>query len=174
MLVDISEDDDNEEHFVRVEETHVGKGVFAVRPYPESAIVGEIKGEIVTEPKESTEYTFDFENGSQLEPFEPFRFVNHSCDPNCEFDILEEPEANGSPARRKLFLIAIRNILPEEELTISYNWPASHAIECHCQSENCVGWIVCESEIDQLMEFKDDDDFESEYEFNEVGYYFPD
>lgn len=173
MLVEITEEHDSECHFVRVEETHVGKGVFAIRPYPNTAIIGEIKGDLVSEENTSSEYTFDFENGLQLEPFAPFRFVNHSCDPNCEFEILEEPGCENSKSQRKLFLIARRDIFPNEELTISYNWPASAAIECHCQSENCVGWIVCETEIDQIID-RYDDDFESEYEFLNVNYFFPD
>lgn len=172
MMVDISEVD-SDEHFIRVDDTHVGKGIFAIRPYPKTAIIGEIKGDLVTPENGSSEYTFDFEDGLQLEPFTPFRFVNHSCEPNCEFDILEEPAPDEVLGIRKLYLIALRDILPEEELTISYNWPADCAIECHCGSESCVGWIVCETEIDQLIDHYDDD-FESEYEFNEVGYFFPD
>ncbi len=171
MLINVADENEPENHFVRVDETHVGKGVFATRPYPESAIVGEITGDLVKEPTGSTEYSFDFEHGWQLEPYEPFRYLNHSCDPNCEFDILDEPGPNGKN-RRALFVYAIRPILPDEELTIAYNWPASCAIECHCQSENCVGWIVCETEIDQIAD-REEDPFESEYEFHNVGYFFP-
>ncbi|MEM9411199.1 MAG: hypothetical protein AAGA30_08805, partial [Planctomycetota bacterium] len=74
--------------------------------------------------------------------------------------------------RKGLFVVALRSIQPGEELTIAYNWPADSAIECHCESENCVGWIVCESEIDQIIDLYDDD-FESEYEFHSIDYYFP-
>ena len=174
MLFDVTEDGDTELHYVRIEETHVGKGVFAARPYPVSAIVGEIKGNLVDESNASTEYTFDFENGKQLEPFAPFRFVNHSCEPNCEFELLDHPVTDSGQTRRGLFLIAVENIFPGDEFTISYNWPASAAIECHCGSDNCVGWIVCESEIDQVMDQFEDDDFEDEYDFHQIGYYFPD
>jgi hypothetical protein len=183
MLFDITEDDDAQVHYVRIEETHVGKGVFAARPYPKTAIIGEIKGNIVHESESTTEYTFDFENGLQLEPFAPFRYVNHSCEPNCEFVILDHPVAGSNEDRRALFLVAIENIFEGDEFSISYNWPASCAIECHCGSNNCVGWIVCETELDQIMDHQDDDeegesefdiDFEEEYEFHEIGYYFPD
>ena len=180
MLFDITEDDDTEVHYVRIEETHVGKGVFAVKNYPATAIVGEIKGKLVSESEVSTEYTYDFEDGLQLEPSAPFRFVNHSCEPNCEFVILDHPVDGSEAPHRGLFLVAIQDILPEDEFSISYNWPASAAIECHCGSDNCVGWIVCETEIDQVMdEFEDEledqfqDGFEDEYEFHEIGYFFP-
>ena len=168
MLVDVSGDEEPEGHFVRVSDTLVGKGVFAERAYPETAIIGEIKGDIVPGSEQGSEYTFDFEDGMQLEPYSPFRFVNHSCEPNCEFEILDE----GSD-RRALFLIAIRDIRQGEEFSISYNWPASCAIECHCGSDNCVGWIVCESEIDQVID-RYEDDFEPEYEFHKIGFFDPD
>ena len=172
MLFDITEPEETEPNQVRVLETHVGKGVFAVRPYPPTAIIGQITGDITLNPTEP-EYTFDFENGYSLEPYAPFRFVNHSCDPNCEFEILDVPETDDEPAQRNLYLIAVKEIQPEEQLTISYNWPADCAIECHCESENCVGWIVCETEIDQIID-RYDDDFELEYEFHNIDVYFPD
>lgn len=150
-------DPEQEPEFVFVEETHVGKGVFVLRDYPATAVVGEITGEISDGSDCSSEYTFDFENGLQLEPDEPFKYVNHSCDPNCEFQILEEAGPNDEPGPRRLYLIALRTIRSGEELTISYNWPASCAIECHCNSPNCVGWIVCETELDQVVHFYDDD-----------------
>jgi len=31
-------------------------------------------------------YCMDIGNGRVLEPHAPFRYVNHSCEPNCEFD----------------------------------------------------------------------------------------
>ena len=142
---------------VFVEETHVGKGVFSLRDYPATAIIGEITGSIIDGSASSSEYTFDYEGGMQLEPDAPFKYVNHSCDPNCEFEILDVPGLNGEPDSRRLYLIATRIIRSGEEFTISYNWPASCAIECHCNSPNCVGWIVCETEIDQIVHLYDDD-----------------
>ena len=73
---------------VRVGWTRVGKGVFARRSYPATAVVGEITGEIIDDANYSSEYCFDMGDGLHLEPVAPFRFVNHSCVPNCEFDYL--------------------------------------------------------------------------------------
>lgn len=171
-LFDIADQHDTEPQTVRVLDTNVGKGVFAVQNYPATAIIGEIAGRLFQDGDESDEYTFDYENGWQLEPDEPFRYVNHSCDPNCEFAILDQPSPDGGEDDRHLFLFALRNIRADEELTISYNWPASAAIRCECGSENCVGWIVCETEFSQIFD-PDDDDFESEYEFHNIDIYFP-
>lgn len=133
---------------IRISECSTGLGIFATRPYPESAVIGEITGDVHARPYGSS-YSFDLENGQQLEPHEPFRYVNHSCDPNCEFDWIEEPDAHGQTLFR-LYLIALRDIAPEEQFTIDYNWPASYAIQCDCRSPLCRGWVVAEYEIDKL------------------------
>jgi len=147
----LADDESNrdEKVHVRVGHTLVGKGVFATRRFPECAVIGEIKGELITEPKYSSDYCFDMENGCQLEPAPPFRYVNHCCDPNCEFDWLDDEQEKSlpTPNSRRVFLIALRDIEDHEELTIDYNWPIEEAIQCQCQSPLCRGWIVT---IDEL------------------------
>lgn len=172
-LFDIADQHDTEPQNVRVAETKVGKGVFAVQNYPATAIIGEITGRLFRDPDDSSEYTFDYEDGLHLDPNEPFRYLNHSCEPNCEFQILSQPSLENGSDSRHLFLIALQNIRAEEEFTISYNWPAASTMRCECGSENCVGWIVCETEFWLVID-PDDDDFESEYEFRNIGFYFPD
>jgi SET domain-containing protein len=39
-------------------------------------------------------------------------------------------------------LVALRDIRPDEQLTIDYAWPADSAIPCGCDSPNCRGWVV--------------------------------
>ena len=48
-----------------------------------------------------------------FELFPPFRFVNHSDDPNCEFTSNEDTT---------LFIEAIRSIAADEELTVDYGY----------------------------------------------------
>ena len=80
---------------VEIAETNTGKGVFALRFYPEAAVIGEITGELIRDPNHGSSYAFDLD-GLILEPFEPFRYVNHSCDPNCEFDWTDEAGGDGT------------------------------------------------------------------------------
>lgn len=134
---------------IRVAKCRTGLGIFAMRPYPANAVIGEITGEVHDRPYGS-EYSFDLENGKQLEPSEPFRYVNHSCDPNCEFDWLDEQDACGASIVRPL-LVAVRNIDAQEQFTIDYNWPASCAIKCDCRSALCRGWVVAEYELGKLQ-----------------------
>jgi SET domain-containing protein len=143
---------------VRVGWTRVGKGVFARRSYPATAVVGEITGEIIDDANYSSEYCFDMGDGLHLEPVAPFRFVNHSCEPNCEFDYLENSdylESSDRPAEKigkTAFLFALRDIMNGEELTIDYNWPTASAIPCRCQTPSCRGWVVSEDLIDELFD----------------------
>jgi len=125
---------------LNISPTNTGLGVFTTRPYPRTAVIGEITGQVSRHNPTSTNYTFDLEDGVQLEPAEPFRYVNHSCDPNCEFDWQED--SSGHPLLRRLWLVALRDLHAGEQLTIHYNWPAEHAMRCDCRSPLCVGWIV--------------------------------
>ncbi len=75
---------------VRIGETPVGKGVFSERSYPLHAIIGEITGKLVTESANGSQYAFEIDDRTQLEPDAPFRYLNHSCEPNCEFDSFED------------------------------------------------------------------------------------
>lgn len=156
--------DAQERRSVRVGPTPVGKGVFARRHYPATAIVGEITGEFIDDPTYSSEYCIEIDSEMSLEPAAPFRFLNHSCDPNCEFDFWE-PEAesdveNGISVNERwttdshwlpeILLFSLRNIEQGEELTIDYNWPASFAIRCRCGAPTCRGWVVAVDALDEV------------------------
>ncbi len=58
-------------------------------------------------------------------------WINHSCDPNAKLNI-----AKGSPS-----LIAIRDILADEEITVDYNQTEVQGVklECTCKSGSCRG-----------------------------------
>jgi uncharacterized protein len=132
---------------VRIGRTPVGKGVFAQKRYRTTDIIGEILGDVINDPNYGSHYCMAMGDGRVLEPHAPFRYVNHSCDPNCEFDCFDLTGADASPTQRHVFLIALREIRPGEELTIDYNWPAAVAIPCRCGSPTCRGWIVDPGEL---------------------------
>lgn len=146
-------DESGIEDRIRVAVTNTGKGIFAVRPYPATSVIGEIRGELIRDANYGSSYSFDLENETRLEPHEPFRYVNHSCDPNCEFDWMDEETADGVTVRRA-FLSAYRDIQAGEQLTIEYNWPANCAIPCDCRSPLCRGWVVADYELGKLLAAK--------------------
>ncbi|XP_017772176.1 PREDICTED: histone-lysine N-methyltransferase ash1 [Nicrophorus vespilloides] len=66
------------------------------------------------------------------------RFVNHSCQPNCE---MQKWSVNG---QFRMALFSLREIKPGEELTYDYNFSLfnpAEGQECKCGSENCRGVI---------------------------------
>ena len=84
---------------------------------------------------------------SALEPAAPFRFLNHSCHPNCALLELDcENRAEGA----ELWLLVESAIAPGEQMTIDYGWPAESATPCSCGCPDCRHWIVAAEELDQV------------------------
>lgn len=72
----------------------------------------------------------------------PARYINHGCDPNCEVDIVKD----------RIWIYASRAIKAGEELTYNYSHDLGDYEErkCHCGAPNCVGYMVAEEYFDQL------------------------
>ncbi|MDX1927225.1 MAG: SET domain-containing protein-lysine N-methyltransferase [Pirellulaceae bacterium] len=138
---------------LRIGRSPVGKAVFATRRIFDGTCIGEIEGEVICDDEYRSRYAFDLENGAQLEPAPPFRFVNHSCEPNCAFDLIGVDHVDQPKSRtvRKLLIFAINDIESGDELTIDYNWPASFAIPCNCKTPSCRGWIVSKKSLERLV-----------------------
>ncbi len=148
---------------LRVGRTRVGKGLFATKKIVDGSCIGEIEGQVINDDEYVSRYAFDLNGGEQLEPNAPFRFVNHSCEPNCAFELFSFPRMLGQGAannsnpqssaavKRQLLLFAICDIAAGQELTIDYNWPAIFAIPCGCRATACRGWIVTPKDLPQLI-----------------------
>ena len=131
---------------IRVADTPVGKGVFATRAFPADAIIGEIDGELIVDSDYGSDYCMWLGDDWHLEPNAPFRFLNHHCVANCDWDCFLEEDESGVE-REVVYLFATREIQAGEELTLDYSWSADHAIPCKCGSADCRGWIVCPTEL---------------------------
>ncbi len=76
------------------------------------------------------------------------RWINHSCDPNCEVWLIETED--GNPANDRLVIQAMRPIRAGEELTYDYgivtDEPITDAIRalwvCRCGSPKCKGTML--------------------------------
>lgn len=70
------------------------------------------------------------------------RFINHSCDPNCETDII----------RGQIWIIALRDIMKGEELSYDYSYDLDGFRDhpCRCGSNKCVGYIVNQEQWGKL------------------------
>lgn len=131
-----------------------GRGAFATRDIRKGERIGEYRGERVSweeadrrydDEAQGRHHTFLFEvdddtvidagvRGSAV------KYINHSCDPNCEA-VIEDG---------RVFIDAIRRIRKGDELFYDYNYvldePHTPAVKkrypCWCGAKNCRGTIL--------------------------------
>ena len=131
-----------------------GKGAFAARRIRKGRRIIEYIGERISHEEADRRYAPDGKG-----PYHTFlftvdkhtvidaavggnkaRFINHSCDPNCE-----AVEEDG-----RIFIEAIKNIQPGVELTYDYGFETDEPITeedrrmypCRCGAPNCRGTIL--------------------------------
>jgi SET domain-containing protein len=136
-----------------------GTGVFAARDIAAEEEIIEYAGRRLTYAEADALYpddnghTFLYElNGQYMIDAavdgNDARWINHSCDPNCEV-YLEEDEG-GDPARDRLVICAMRAIRAGEELTYDYGIVTREPITdeeralwaCRCGAPNCKGLML--------------------------------
>lgn len=131
---------------VEVKNMSLGRGVFATGKFRQGQVVGSVDGDIIADPAYDSDYCIEIDQGRSLEPATPFRYLNHSCQPNCEIVMADEqPQGQAD-----LWVEALRPIAPGDELTIDYGWPAHAAIPCQCGCPECRGWVVDAAQLDRL------------------------
>lgn len=133
-----------------------GKGVFATRTIRAGTWIIEYAGERITHDEADLRYDDDAPGEHHTFLFavddtwcidaarggNEARFINHSCDPNCE--AVHEVETG------RIWICAIRTIRPGEELTYDYGFkPDGEDLEtarrkypCRCGAANCRGTIL--------------------------------
>ncbi|MBI3532785.1 MAG: SET domain-containing protein-lysine N-methyltransferase [Burkholderiales bacterium] len=131
-----------------------GKGVFAVQDLAEGETIIEYVGEVISweeaqrrhphDPKDPNhtfyfhvdeDHVIDAKHGGNSS-----RWINHSCDPNCEADEVEG----------RVFIKALRNIKAGEELNYDYGLiidePYTKKLKaeypCWCGAKNCRGTLL--------------------------------
>lgn len=77
-------------------------------------------------------------------PWNPARFLNHSCVPNCESELDEDEE--------RVWIITLRDIKAGEELSFNYGYDLAEYLDhpCRCGAPGCVGYIVSEEHFDHV------------------------
>jgi hypothetical protein len=128
-----------------------GVGGFARVDIPMGTRILEYNGERITKKESLTrcegnnEYIFALDNEYDLDGnagWNPARFLNHSCAPNCEAIL------DGG----RIWVVGIRNITAGEELTFNYGYDLEDWREhrCYCGSTGCVRFIVAEEFFDYV------------------------
>jgi len=78
---------------------------------------------------------------------------NESWETGDAFDDEEEddaPEYNDDDHGIEIWVETTRDVMPGEELTIDYSWPADRAMKCLCGAKACRGWIVDPAELNEI------------------------
>ncbi|XP_052902605.1 histone-lysine N-methyltransferase ash1 [Anopheles moucheti] len=129
-----------------------GWGIRSREPIIKGTFIMEYLGEVVTEREfkermrtlylnDTHHYCLNLDGGLVIDGHRmgsDCRFVNHSCAPNCE---MQKWSVNGL---FRMALFALRDILPNEELSYDYNFSLFNPSEgqpCRCGSEQCRGVI---------------------------------
>ena len=120
-----------------------GQGLFAAQDIPQGTRIIQYVGEKISSRERARRlatgnvYIFHLTyryaiDGQTLE--NTARYINHSCDPNCEVD-----QTHGT-----LWIIALRDIHEGEELSYNYGYDAQNYQEnpCTCGAQNCCGYIL--------------------------------
>lgn len=142
-----------------------GSGVYATRLIPKNKDIIEYVGEKITKKegdKRSAQrirkylnsnitgsvYIFELNkkydiDGSHL--YNKARYINHSCEPNCEVNI----KAN------KIWISSIKKIKKGQELFYDYGYPFSKDDykdhPCNCGSKKCIGYIISSDDWDKFL-----------------------
>lgn len=135
-----------------------GRGLFARRAIHKGEQVIEYVGEKVGK-REGTRRTerqwergriYTFELNARLDVdgnvrWNTARLANHSCDPNCESEIV----------RGRIWIEALRDIKAGDEITYDYNFPVEEdLLVCRCGAKKCRGYVVGSQYGRQLAAWK--------------------
>lgn len=146
------------EHIIVQNSPIHGQGVFAKHDIPNGTRIVQYVGEKITK-KESDRraelvlhqhtqnqslgavYIFELNKKYDIDgnvDYNPARFINHSCEPNAETEII----------RGKIWIIAIRDIKSGEEIFYNYGYDYEGKLEeehkCRCGTSRCFGYILAE------------------------------
>lgn len=123
----------------------IAPGTFVIKYMGDSIT----KSESLRRCESSNHYIFALDEEYDLDgdvDWNPARFINHSCDPNCEARL----EDGG------IWIISLREIRAGEEITFNYGYDLEDYEDhpCKCGATNCAGYIVAEEFIDCVLQRK--------------------
>jgi len=108
-----------------------GTGIFTTREIDEGEIFYKVPLEnTLKSPKPRCAFVG---NNTWVDDEKVLNYVNHSCESNALLEIGEKPR-----------LVALRNIISKEEITVDYNRTEVNGVRtrCNCGSSKCVGYFL--------------------------------
>lgn len=138
-----------------------GRGVFALHDLPADHCVLVYHGTLLTHEQADALYAGGVETGHTFlftlndhyvidgnQGGDIGRWINHSCNPNCEAVLVED--ADGNPRRDQIEIHTLRDIGKGEELSYDYgiSLDVRHTTRlkriwaCHCGAPDCTGTLL--------------------------------
>jgi|TARA_B110000858_G_C17807361_1_gene478810 hypothetical protein len=137
-----------------------GTGVFAIENIKKGTKIIQYIGDKITKSEgdirsadrinkylnkknEGSVYIFELNQKYDIDgspEYNKARYINHSCKPNCEVNII----------KNEIWISSIKKINEGEELNYDYGYPydeedfEDHI--CKCGSKNCIGFIISKDE----------------------------
>lgn len=119
------------------------QGVFATEPIKKGTRILEYIGEKIRKDESARRlaqrndyifhlnYRYDIDGATLANTA---RYINHSCDPNCEVDTTNQ----------HIWIVALRDIASGEELSFNYGYDTRdyENFPCHCGARQCCGYIL--------------------------------
>ena len=121
------------------------RGVFATDEISKGERVVQYTGRRLTKAQANRSeslYLFDLNSKVTIDGRNIARYINHSCDPNCEADVI----------KGEIWISALRDIKPGEELAYNYHYDYEEGLQfpCRCGHRRCAGYIMAPEEWDRL------------------------
>ena len=130
------------------------RGVFAVQDIKKGSRIFQYLGEKISkdegdrrseiqieeaekDPEKGQVYVFELNKKYDIDgnvPENDAKYINHSCKPNCEADIIND----------EIWIISTKDVKKGQELTYDYSYGLDDFEEypCNCQSDDCFGYIL--------------------------------
>lgn len=138
-----------------------GRGIFAAADLPAGQRVIEYKGKVITQAQADRLYDDSLDSGHTFlftlndkyiidanHDGNSARWINHSCEPNCEAVI--HVNINGDERKDRVFIETIKPVKAGEELTYNYGItlevPHTRRLKaiwaCLCGAKTCTGTLL--------------------------------
>lgn len=140
-----------------------GNGVFAIRDITKGTNVIEYVGNKVTKEEadiianihmekhlsnpslNGAVYLFELNEEYDLDgdvEYNTAKWINHSCEPNCEIEIKDD----------RVWIVSLVDVKKGEEITYNYGYDIEDYKDhpCKCNSKKCVGYILSEDHWNRI------------------------
>ena len=130
-----------------------GKGLFAAQHIKKGTDIIQYVGEKIPKAEsarrlaQGNAYIFTFNDRWDIDGKglrNPARYINHSCDPNCE----------AQKTYRAVWIVSLRDIREGEELTYNYGYEIDDQPPdpCHCGAQHCCGYMLARQYWDDIQQ----------------------